>query len=333
MRSCLKRRNPAPAFTLVELMSVLAIIGTLSGLLLPAIQHAREASRRSKCQSNLHQIGLALENFEGRRGHYPVGTRSQVTWPSGMLSFGVSWWTDILPDLDEAALAARLDVTGANAGWMVLHPLNGRLIDNVFISTIFCPSSSIIPFSSVGGFRVEMPSYVGVSGAANGDGFVETRVSKCCVPLNDGELAAGGVLIPNQAIRRSKVTDGTSHTLLVGETSEYCFDTHGISRRVDGGFPNGWIMGTSASGVPPDYDPRMPGAYNVTTVQHPINTRDYDLPGIHDDHGANNPFLSAHPGGAVLLFADGSVHFMSQDTEIQALKRLATRDDGQDSQY
>src|SRR4051812_47175387 len=132
--SDMERANKRAGFTLVEIMSAVAIVGTLTGLLLPAIQQAREASRRNSCQSNLHQIGLAVENFEGRRTRYPIGARSSVRWPSGLQSYGVSWWADIMGDLDESSIAARLDVTGPNCGWVALHPQNGALIDGVVIS-------------------------------------------------------------------------------------------------------------------------------------------------------------------------------------------------------
>src|SRR3954464_14876559 len=185
----MQRPSVRSAFTLVELLSVIGIVGTMVGLLIPAVQQSREASRRNSCQSNLHQIGLAIESFEGRRTRYPTGARSNIRWPIGLPSFGVSWWTDILGDLDESALAGRLDVTGPNAGWVALHPQNGQLIDGVVISTMFCPSSPFPPLYPVTGFRVGDPSYVGISGAGSGDGFVQpkSRLSACCGGSRGGE--------------------------------------------------------------------------------------------------------------------------------------------------
>ncbi|HEX4412041.1 MAG TPA: DUF1559 domain-containing protein, partial [Lacipirellulaceae bacterium] len=206
------------AFTLIELMIVVAIIGALVAILLPAIQMAREASRRGSCQNNLHQVGLAIESFEGRQRHYPIGTRRNLVMPSKQSSYGVSWWAEILPDLDESSLAARLDVTGPNAGWVVLHPENGGLLNGVIIRTMACPSSPMPPLSPVGSFQIQMPSYVGISGAGNGSGFVEPNAQACCIDFT-GELSAAGILIPNIAILRRQITDGTSHTLIVGETS------------------------------------------------------------------------------------------------------------------
>jgi hypothetical protein len=172
-----------------------------------------------------------------------------------------------------------------------------------------------------------MPSYVGVSGAANGNGFVEPRFNVCCSPNFDGELSSGGVLLTNVPVRRREITDGNSHTLIVGEASDYALDKRGLTFRVDGGFPMGWLTGTLGAGTPPNFNSGMPSAFNITTIQYPIGTRDYTLPGIATGLGANNPLLSAHPGGALGLFADSHVELLSENTEVLTLKRMATRDD------
>jgi len=321
-------RSARVGFTLVELLVVLAIVGVLIALLLPSIQAAREAGRRGACQNNLRQVGVALESFEGMHKRYPVGARRNLAWPSTLATIGTSWWVEILPQLEESTLAARLDVSGPHAGWVSSHPQNGQVVDEVLIGVMHCPSSPLPQFYHVGTVSVGTPSYVGISGATNDPEFPETRVNVCCSPALGGEIAAGGMLIPNAAVERRTVTDGASHTLLVGEASDYCFTKTGIPFRVDGGFPGGWLAGTLAEGTPPNYDPsRTPIAVNITTIRYPVNTRDFELPGIDDGRGANNPLLSAHPGGAVALFADGSVHFLADDTQVLALKRLATRDD------
>jgi prepilin-type N-terminal cleavage/methylation domain-containing protein/prepilin-type processing-associated H-X9-DG protein len=314
------------AFTLVELLIVIAIIGVLVGLLLPAIQMAREASRRGACQNNLHQVGIALESYEGRLRRYPIGARRNEIRPSGQSSYGVSWWADILGDLEESALAARLDTTGPNAGWVKLHPENGQLLNGVVIGTMNCPSSPIPPLYVNGRLQIQVPSYVGISGASSGDDFVEKTAQDCCTTPG-GELSAGGVLVPNTSILRCKITDGTSHTLIVGETSDYALGSSGDMHQIGGGFPDGWLMGTIGVGTPPNYYPRTADVENVTTIRYPIGTRDYTLPGISELHGTNNPLLSAHPGGAVSLFADGSVQFLTEQTDVLTLKRFASRDD------
>lgn len=324
----MRTAGPKYGSTLVELLSVLGIISGLAALILPAIQAAREASRRSACQNNLRQVGLALTSFEAQFRRYPIGAKSNISWPTGLTTIGTSWWTQILPELEESDLAARLDTRGPYAGWTVLHPQNGRLVDGVTIGAMYCPSTPLPQLYSVGGFRVGMPSYAGISGAANDQDFKEPRVSVCCSPKVDGEISNGGMLSVNMFVKLNEVPDGASHTLLVGEISDYAYSRKGVAYRIDGGFPNGWLAGTVSQGTPPALDPtRTPAVYNVVTVRYPINTRDYDLPGILDDHGPNNPLRSAHPGGAVTLFVDGSVHLLADDVEVLTLKRLATRDD------
>lgn len=316
------------AFTLVELLVTIAIIAVLLGLLLPAVQMVRESSRRSHCQNNLRQVGLALLGHEASKQSLPIGAWRHFppSYPSSTI--GMSWWVGLLPHLEQPHLVNRLDCHEAHPGWVAMHPQNGIAIDGVLIASMFCPSTPLPMLSPVAGFQVGMPSYVGISGATNDDGYVESRVNQCCAPKNDGEISAGGVLIPNSAITLRMVSDGTSQTLAVGEASDFCFTSNGDARRVDGGYPNGWITGTLALGTPREYDPsRTPASWNITTLRYPLNTRNYDLPGIDGNRGADNPLLSAHPGGVNGIYVDGSAHFLADGMEVDALKRLGTRDD------
>jgi prepilin-type N-terminal cleavage/methylation domain-containing protein len=309
-------------FTLVELLASIAIVGILLAILLPATQSAREASRRSSCANNLHQIGIALLSYEAAHRALPPGARSNVT-------FGISWWPPILAGLDEEALATGFDFLGTNNGTVFFDAQNALLVKNVTINVMACPSSSFPALYPVGGLQIMMPSYVGIAGSTNDNGFRESRVTTCCVPNYGGEISAGGLLVPNQAVCLRSVLDGLSKTLLVGECSDMAIDSTGVFRRVDGGFPNGWITGTTAMGTPPNYNSGFaPPSWNLTTIKYPPNMRDYTQPGINQDRGANNPLLSQHLGGVQLLLADGSVQFASDEIDIYLLQSMATRDDG-----
>jgi prepilin-type processing-associated H-X9-DG protein len=97
----------------------------------------------------------------------------------------------------------------------------------------------------------------------------------------------------------------------------------------------GWLAGTRAVGTPPDYrlqgmaaDALRPSSWNITTIRYSPNVSDYDLPGIDDDRGANNPLASPHPGGVNVLLLDGAVTMLHDDVELRVFKQLATRDDG-----
>jgi type II secretory pathway pseudopilin PulG len=306
---------------LVELLVVIAIIGVLAGLLLPALQSTRETARRASCQNNLRQLGLALLNYESAHKHLPMGAQQ-------VAAAGHSWWVEILPGLEQQSAYSRFDKTGANNGYALLHAKNGQVVDGLYVPAMICPTTTIDPFLFVGEYRLMMPSYVGVSGATPNEesGFAETRVNVCCAPTPDGQIAAGGVLLPNSTVELSDVLDGTSNTLVIGETSETAVDQAGLVWRIDGGHRPGWTMGTSGKGTPPNFLGAVP-AWNLTTVRYPINTRQYKLPGIDSDHGPNNPFVSGHPGGVNGLVLDGSVSFLANELDVRHLSSLATRDD------
>jgi prepilin-type N-terminal cleavage/methylation domain-containing protein/prepilin-type processing-associated H-X9-DG protein len=324
-----RENSKVGGFTLVELLVVIAIIGILVALLLPAVQAAREAARRSACQNNLKQTGLALLEYESAQRSFPIGAQVQISSRFPPLSTGSSWWVPLLPFLELNALYQAYDSTGSYSGMVLFHPSNGALVDGVVIDSMICPSSTIEPTWPVGNYQVMMPSYVGVAGAAHSDNFPEQRINACCSPLNDGQISAGGVLISNRSISLHEIADGTSHTLAVGECSAYAFDHRGLARRIDGGFAGGWTMGTDTSGTPPHYGSNLTyPSWNITTVMHPLNSTDYSLPGVEDNHGTNNPFASAHPGGVNLVHCDGSVQFLDDGIEVGSLMRLATRDDG-----
>ena len=311
-----------PGITLIELLVVIALIALMASVLLQSIQYVREGARRLSCENNLKQTGLAIQNFESTNRHLPPGARAGST-------FGLSWWTQILPFLEESSKHDQIDQNGPHAGWALLNAQNSSAADRFVISTFLCPSSPIPELHQMGAIQIMMPSYVGISGATNHDGFAETRVSQCCAPLNDGQISSGGTLIPNEVVKLSQITDGMSKTFAVGETSDYAFDSNRRRFRIDGGMPFGWMTGTMEKGTPPNYGSSNPtsASWNLTTIRYPINTRDYSLPGIYDDHGANNPLVSAHASGVFVLLMDGSVRFLTDDTDLRHLKMMATRDD------
>jgi hypothetical protein len=235
-------------------------------------------------------------------------------------------------------LASALDRTPtvSHVGWAATHGANGKLINGIAPSWWFCPTADLPTMWTAGQFQVACPSYVGVSGATHGAGFEETRVSPCCEVDGDvGQISGGGVLIPNRAVRLSEVSDGSSKTLVIGESTGLLASRDQSQHRIDGAFPMGWITGTRAYGTPPNYryratpsDRLTPSSWNITTLRYRLNETDYDLPGIDDDRGANNPLASAHPGGVPAAFLDGAVTMLNDDVELLVLKQLATRDDG-----
>jgi prepilin-type processing-associated H-X9-DG protein len=311
------------AFTIVELLAVITIIGVMSALLMPAVQAAREASRRSTCGGHLRQIGVALANYESARKSLPMGARA-----SGIV--GLSFWPALWSYMDQQTITSQLDSSSLSAdAWG-----SNYVVNNVVIDDMLCPSSPLQPLKNVIGQQVLMPHYVGVSGASAAGGFPELRSSACCVPDGkSGDISAGGVLVPNKIILTKWISDGLSKTLAISECSDYAVDSAGFQRRIDGGMPDGCLAGAGDFGTPPAYG--VSGSYspkqvwNITTIRYPPDMRDYTKPGIKDDHGPNNPLVSAHPGGVNGVMVDGAVRFFSDSTDVWLLKQLATRDDGQ----
>jgi prepilin-type N-terminal cleavage/methylation domain-containing protein/prepilin-type processing-associated H-X9-DG protein len=192
--------------TLVELLVVIAIIGLLAALLLPAVQAAREASRRTECQNNLRQIGVALHAYHVSHGQFPVGCvdkRVPKTNPNGRQ---LAWSATILAELGEPTLAHQVDFTSA------YDSAANSLAAATVVPTYLCPSTvrtaagregAIVADPSGGSgaasYRGAATDYGGIYGAA--------QVSP----------SANGVFLYERAVKISEITDGTSHTLALAE--------------------------------------------------------------------------------------------------------------------
>ena len=182
------------AFTLVELLVVLAIIGILVSLMLPAVQAVREASRRMQCQNNLRQIGLALHNYHAAFRKFPPGgieVRPQV--PDGKQ---LAWSAFVLPFLEQSAAYVKVDFNYAFD-----HPVN-REVAATPIETYLCPSTNRVTLLNRG------------RGATDYGGIYGERI----LSRNDPPR---GVMIHDKAIRFRDITDGTMRTLVVSEDAGF----------------------------------------------------------------------------------------------------------------
>ncbi|MEQ8211641.1 MAG: DUF1559 domain-containing protein [Lacipirellulaceae bacterium] len=293
------------AFTLVELLVVVAIISLLIGLLLPAVQAAREASRRSKCQNNLKQQALALNSYHAQSQHFPAGARQHER--EGSIS--ISWHVAVLPMLEQTDLYDRIDPQPDGGAAFFAR----TVIPEVFI----CPSGNERSFGSL---TVQPSNYAGVAGSG------ESRVEWTLDERINGHVFTDGTLYLGSEVTTGDITDGTSNTLALGERNAY-------------NAAEDWTYGGTwhAKGASP-----TPTRIQVGAAKHmvwPINTvenrrafyiRDFSVP-AEDRLVLNNdlPFGSNHPGGASFALADGSVHFFSEDTDLSTLKRMASRADGE----
>jgi len=309
--------RPRNAFTLVELLVVIAIIGVLVALLLPAVQAAREAARRSQCSNNLKQLGLAMHNYHVTFRAFPYNGHPQVGSGSTMQR-GPSWLFRILPFMEQGnAVDSAID----SGDWSLQDGSspNTALLNTLRVDGVICPSSPLPETAVWNGVELQTSSYVGIEGSYYVGG---TSVTTAPQPYHDGYGRAnynGVVSIAEYRIAMRSITDGTSNTMMISEQSDYQIDSSNnkVDLRSSGYWGGAWSCGAGARNW----------TQNVTTIRHPINGG-YGGAGNTAAYNANIPLLSAHPGGVQATFADGSVHFLPETINFATFTALADRRDG-----
>jgi prepilin-type N-terminal cleavage/methylation domain-containing protein/prepilin-type processing-associated H-X9-DG protein len=303
-------RHCRRGFTLVELLVVIAVIGVLVALLLPAVQMAREAARRTQCVNNLKQVALAAHNYHDLLGTFPSGLCVWPT-PAGQQkppnNRSASLFSLMLAQFEQNALAQQ---------WDFLDPRNnvtsGRTA--VVLSTLVCPSDVIAenPFRQTPKFNPSgelygVTSYGGVGGIATFPAAEEAT--------NDG------VFFKNSSISIAHIVDGTSNTLFFAERFhvDHSYDANA------GSFAklNSWGMWAPTTGDGGLGDVVL-GAMKGINYKHPggaVNATYQSMRVM--------AIGSGHPGGANLTLADGSTRFFSQTTPLPLFQHLSTRAGGE----
>ena len=292
-------------FTLVELLVVIAIIGVLVALLLPAVQAAREAARRSSCQNNLRQIVIALHNYEFANEHFPAGVTNDVG-PIKNVREGdhMNWIARILPQLDEKARFARLDFsTGA-------YGEKNKYVSGKSIGLLKCPSDpgNDGPFSNYAGVHHDVESPIDVDNH--------------------------GVLFLNSRITFTDIKDGSAYTLFAGEK---VIDTNNDLGWLSGTRATLRNTGTAINEATPvaggwgggNGEFGGYGGYGEEEIDEEADEPEYTDPIDPDEPLAVGGFSSHHPGGGQFAKGDGSVIYINDGISAKTLQQMAHRADGE----
>lgn len=309
-------------FTLIELLVSIAIASLLLGLLLPAVQSAREAARGINCRNNLKQIGLALNNYESLHRAYPPGRGAPLPAVFGPLVY-------ILPQLEHTTLYAQIDFSKApsdfTVGPVVYSGAANREAAYQTIPTFICPAESV-------GSRVPKMLFGATNYAGNaGSGTREV-----------GSLtSADGVFFTNSHVRFAGVTDGSSQTIAVGERVLGDGGTAANNNirlstmRTTMELPMGVDPTESAcSSATTEFHERggkwIIGNYGNTLYNHFYLPNEGRLDCMNlQQQKARTGLRSWHSGGAFVVFCDGHVRRLDNHIDRYVYQALATRAGGE----
>jgi prepilin-type N-terminal cleavage/methylation domain-containing protein len=311
-------RKSRRGFTLIELLVVIAIIAVLIALLLPAVQQAREAARRTQCKNNLMQIGLALQNYVMAHDVLPPGTQN-ATGPilsvEDVDQYHMGWIVQVLPYFEQGNVYNHVDFKNS-----VYAPQNAA-VRSRRLNVLNCPSD---PGMRVGA-TIATTNYNGVHND------YETAI----------DVNQNGVLFLNSSIRFDQITDGSSNTFFVMEA------------RSDTGSDLGWMSGTRSSlrnavvwsnkpatapanpaAIPPNVAPdgaTTPAPFYESHVVYGGGAAaiQQQLANMQTKTEYVGGASSHHVGGYHVVLGDGSVRFVSQNISLPTLQNLANRADGE----
>jgi len=300
-----RRVAPRGGFTLIELLVVIAIIGVLIALLLPAVQSAREAARRSQCVNNLKQLGLALQTYHDQQGAFPLGGQWQyfLAPNTSTVSTTGGVWPALLAQLEQAPLFNSINFSRN------MYQAANNTINGVGINVLWCPSDPSISKGRKCSFEFDaLPpgmdqimyysSYAGCVGTWDQEPFPAPNWNT--VAQYTAQMAqANGTIYMESSVRIADITDGTSNTILVSERAHGLLSNippaSGASDQVN------WHWWTSGN-----FGDTMFSTMFPINPQKKITDQGVD--------GGATAFISSvssfHPGGANAALADGSVRFI-----------------------
>lgn len=317
----LRNRIGREGFTLVELLVVIAIIGILVALLLPAVQAAREAARRSQCSNNLKQIGLAVLNYEAAKKVLPPGARLIVD------TSGASWRVTeengsillaILPYIEGSPIYNLTNFDG--------YITDQKNLAETVIETYLCPSQSHEQKIRRPGTFDYLASFD--YAASSGSSLLANNSSCSCSQQptwNDYAIRVRQAIDPNDSdfsgpfsrfgheLPLRRITDGLSNTIFFGEVRPDCSE-HAMG---------GWMYTNNGNGLVSTVIP-----LNFDTCAERGATVDGCLKNC--NWNSELGFKGVHPGGVMYVFGDGSVHFLAEDIDHRRVyQALGDRADGE----
>ena len=301
-------------FTIVELLVAIAIIAILIVLIVPAVVSSREAARRMSCQNNLRQLGLAIHSYHEVFHAFPLGCVSAPIHNNPLQQDGYGWATSLLPYLEQQNIYAAVSepfIPGASAPqgtigvFLTTYEKTGHIIPaGATVLPVFrCPSSQLadhIRGSSqpqINGYATS--DYKGSSGYQDTGLFLEV---------------ADAIVANSTLIRMEDISDGASNTICLGESS-YFIDPVQWPVWIGCAYQNESCLFKTSQLAP----------INCFLRQKSLTTM---LTASSDDCA-----FSWHSGGAQFSFADGSVHFLSENIDAQIYLRLGSRNDGQPVEF
>jgi hypothetical protein len=311
------------------LLVVIAIIAILVALLLPAVQQAREAARRSSCKNNMKQIALGLHNYHDVHSTFPQGqSRTPNDW-----CCGGNWRVHVLPYMDQTTVYSEIrwddDVSfgGSSPGHYAGYTGGAEVFAGLVVPGFLCPSSTLDPNDTSvinNPQRGQTHHYVGISGSLGvGDGGN--------VNCDYGGVVRGnGILGVQRHTQMKEVTDGLSNTIMVAEQSaEVKIGTTQVNRTSN--YYGGWSG--SAGGNNTDRAGRPHWGAGTTCLRYPINhgisqpVSAASIPGADNTWDFNTIVNSFHTGGIHVGLADGSTRFISENVDFGTLQRLCSMND------
>lgn len=316
----MKRSQIARGFTLIELLVVISIIAVLISLLLPAVQGAREAARRSQCMNNLKQIGLGLHQYENVHSVFPPGSILYAIPSVDCQQRGFSLFSLLLGSIEQSNVYNAINFqlvsggmyNGVNAGASNRTGLVAR------INTFVCPSDGVqTPYDiSVSDNGYSQCSYAGVSGTLD-----VWRWWYGCWPgrTTNPSIEADGVFGPNLSVSVPKISDGLSNTIFIGETSRFVNDPDPVFNT----WSRSLYFASVLSGVtrPQGTASVVPKLNAGIAIPQPfavageLGLGAWMWDPMYLDMGQFG-FRSMHPGGVMFLFGDGGVRFIKNSVDM-----------------